>query len=556
MINFLKFIDEDIEMKTTLISTTPTNTKRDIKKYNEKIDSITEKYVEYKAAVKKYIDTKSKNFNVKDSDKSLEKLNKNVTELEHVRFILNPTNTFNEKIGFDNLLYEISNYYNFNFDSLNEVISQFLSKFELAEIKLTSNDFDYTCYVHEYMTCFLEAKNSKESNYDKVAEVFEKIYWVNPEIIQHIELNFRKLISKYEKKFVDYINKIQKKVMVENSITGYQDCLDKLKIAYNQLNEVDCESVTDIIKLAKSGTIDMNNYFEDSKTRTGAYNSLMINSSNVTDKVFMEKFYDTLRKLKNNVEEYNNYIKFTPVIENFKKEYEKQIQKVETAPSKGSSDKNSPNKTLKETEAKISLKENQLEKMNKKTFGGEPMLFDFSKGGALKKLKIDSIKLAKELYDLYKIYDQEYFKGKVMEVLNDSLTVSDLLHLYYSFDYFKKMAIQTAFNTTIHEEIVKYSDEFDLFAMNPTNIVVNGVAVFEETNISKIIMNKYRLDNINLNEENLNPDDLETLLNKILFLLRVNEIEKSSTTVEKIWFMAQVEKINLMEKKKEQETSV
>ncbi len=555
MINFLKFIDEDIEMKTTLISTTPTNTKRDIKKFNEKIDSITEKYMEYKTAVKKYIDTKSKSFNVKDSDKSLEKLNKNVAELEHVRFILNPTNTFNEKIGFDNLLYEISNYYNFNFESLNEVINQFLNKFELAEIKLTSDDFNYTCYVHEYMSCFLENRNSKENNCDKLSEVFEKIYWVNPEIIQHIELNFRKLINKHEKKFVDYISKIQKKVMIENSVTGYQDCLDKLKIAYNQLNEVDCESVADIINLAKTGAIDMNNYFEDSKTRTGAYNSLMINTSNISDKAFMDKFYDTLRKLRNNVEEYSNYIKFTPLIENFRKEYEKQLVKVETPTTKGNSDKNSPVKTLKDTEAKIALKESQLDKMNKKIFGGEPMLFDFSKGGAVKKLKIDSIKIAKELYELYRIYDQEYFKEKVLCILNDSLTVADLLHLYYSFDYFKKMAIQTAFNTTIHEEIVKYSDEFDLFAMNPTNIIINGVAVFDETNITKIIMNKYRLDNINLNEENLNPDDLESLLNKILFLLRVNEIEKSSTTVEKIWFMAQVEKINIAEKKKEQETS-
>ncbi len=555
MINFLKFIDEDIEMKTTLISTMPTNTKRDIKKFNEKIDSITEKYVDYKAAVKKYIDTKSKSFNVKDSDKSLEKLNRNVTELEHVRFILNPTNTVNEKLGFDNLIYEISNYYNFNFDSLNEVINQFLIKFESADIKLTSSDFDYTCYVHEYMTCFLENKNAKECSCDKLSEVFEKIYWVNPEIIQHIELNFLKLINKYEKKFTDYINKLQKKVMVENSITSYQDCLDKLKIAYNQLNEVDSESVADIIKLAKSGAIDMNSYFEDSKTRIGAYNSLMINSSNISDKAFMDKFYDTLRKLKNNVEEYNNYIKFTPLIENFRKEYEKEITKVESSSTKGSNDKNNPNKTLKETLAKISLKESQLEKMNKKIFGGEPLLFDFSKGAAVKKLKIDSIKIAKELYDLYKIYAQEYFKEKVMEVLNDSLTVSDLLHLYYSFDYFKKKAIQTAFNTTVHEEVAKYSDEFDLFAMNPTNIIINGVAVFEETNITRIIMNKYRLDNINLNEENLNPDELETLLNKILFLLRVNEIEKSSTTVEKIWFMAQVEKINVNEKKKEQETS-
>jgi hypothetical protein len=115
------------------------------------------------------------------------------------------------------------------------------------------------------------------------------------------------------------------------------------------------------------------------------------------------------------------------------------------------------------------------------------------------------------------------------------------------------MAIKKVFNITTYDEITKYSDNFDLFAMNPTYIIINGVAVFEENNLAKVIINKYRLDNINLNEENLNPDDLKPLLDKVELLLRIKVIEESSTTVEKIWFMAQVEKIDKAEEKKAEE---
>ena len=37
---------------------------------------------------------------------------------------------------------------------------------------------------------------------------------------------------------------------------------------------------------------------------------------------------------------------------------------------------------------------------------------------------------------------------------------------------------------------------------------------FEENNIARIILNKYRLDNINLTEESLDPNDLDTLIEK------------------------------------------
>ena len=210
MSNFLKFIEEDIEAKKTLIATMPTNTKRDIKKYNETIDTIIAKYNEYKASVKKYLDTKSKSFNVKCDDKGIEALTKKVNDLERVRFTLNPTNTYFEKLGFDNLIYQISNYTDINFNYLNDIINQFLDKFELAKIRLASDDFDYTCYVNEYMNAFFGVRDKKSKDYDEIAITFEKIYWINPEIINHIELNFRKLIKKHERDLL-IILKIYKK---------------------------------------------------------------------------------------------------------------------------------------------------------------------------------------------------------------------------------------------------------------------------------------------------------------------------------------------------------
>ena len=76
--------------------------------------------------------------------------------------------------------------------------------FEEAGIKLTKDDFSYTCYVYEYMSTFIDLRSTKSENYDALEEIFEKIYWVNPEIINHIELCFRMLSFKYEKEFNNY----------------------------------------------------------------------------------------------------------------------------------------------------------------------------------------------------------------------------------------------------------------------------------------------------------------------------------------------------------------
>ena len=152
---------------------------------------------------------------------------------------------------------------------------------------------------------------------------------------------------------------------------------------------------------------------------------------------------------------------------------------------------------------------------------------------------------AKELYALYKEYDEAYFNDEVMHVLSNTMTISDLLNLYYSFDYFKKIAIQNVYKLTNYTDVLKYSENFDLFAMNPNNVIIAGVPVFEDANIPRIICNKYRLSSIYIEEEDLVEDNLKPLQSKVSLILRTNRVENSSTTLEKIWFITKANKYKL-----------
>ena len=536
MNNFLNFILRDTENKKNIISSMPVNTKPNIKKYNEKIEETLKKYNEYKKSLKKYLDTKSKSFLIPKPTKDIDKLNDEVNKQEKAKFTLNPTNTFFEKMGFDNLIYKISNYNEFNFEEVNNIVDEFVEKFKTVGITLSSKDFDTTIYVNKYMTDFLQLKSENKS-YENLQEIFEKIYWMNPELVSHIELNFKKLITKYKKKFIDYIEVVKKKELSANKINNYEDCLVKLKIAYKNLYLAQKENISSIIDYSIKGIIDINQYFEESKIRISTYEAMAITPLNYEDKKEMDNFYITLEKYKMNLEEYNNYLKFVPLINDFKEEYKKYIAE----------NNKYDGKELKNIESQIKSKENKLSKINKKIFGKS--LFDTKDENTIKKFKADSIILANELYTLYNNYDLEFFKDRVLSSLSDLYTLPELLHLYYSYDYFKKLAIKKVYKLSTYVDLEEYSSSFDLFAMNSNNVIINGINVFGDEELAKVIANKYRLNNINVNELELTEDGIPNIISSINMLLRINIIENSNITVEKIWFITEVQKLTEIETK-------
>ncbi len=544
MNNFLDFILKDTTAKRTLISTMPTKTKTNIRKFNETLDIMHDKYEEYKSSVRNYLIAKSNSLNIAQLDDSerIEEIKTRIEILGNVKFLLNPDNTYYEKMGFDNLVYQISNYYVFNFKSLNDILNGFLDKFELVGIHLTKDDFNYTCYVNEYMTSYLEVRANKSDKYEKVNEIFEKIYWVNPQIVEHIELNFRRLIKKHAKKFESYIKSIGEEVMAANNIKSYTEALTKLDAAYNDLNEAYEEDVADVLALAKNGNIDINQFLEGNKVMKAAYDYFLPEDFDRTNIEKLNKIVKYLKKMLSNVEEYKSYLEFSPLFEAFKKKYQKLLPEGNEKKTKSAKEGTSISNEIKAKEA-------ELDKINRKIDGRGIRLFGPKNAYEVKNLKMKSVNLAKDLYDLYKKSDEEYITERVLTILNKNLTVADLLHLFYSYDYFKKINIKNVFNLKEYEEVVKYSDNFDIFAMDSTNIIVDGVEIFGTSDIPSFIANKYRLNSIRITSEDLSEENLDSIIEKINLIIRDNIIKNSDTNAEKLWFIVQVDKMLAKEKK-------
>ena len=521
MNNFFDFISNDIEVKKTFLSSLPTKTKTNVKKYNSTIDEYVKKYTSYRESVFNYVKAKKKSLNVPETKKDVDKVNKKIEMLEKGRNLLNPLNTSYEKMGFDGLLYRMSNYYVFNFDSIDNLINEFIDKFALAGINLDSKDFKYNYYVHKYMDVFLNVRAGIKTQ-DDLNVTFEEIYWVNPDIISHIEINFRKLIKKNMRKFDSYISKIKKEYIKEHNISTYSKCIEELKSAYLEKEKLNDEDVSDIVEKAVNKDFDISQYLESSKFRKSAYTSFLSESVDINDTENMKLICSLLNKLSFNLEEYEGYLSILPIIESFKKDYEEIKDK-----------KNNNSSELKSIQSSIKKEELSLKKIN----------FMISRGNKDKNLKMESINITKKLIDLYRKYDDEFFKSRVLSVLNPNMTVSDVLELFLSFDYFKKLTIQEVYEINDYNEVIKQSNIFDEFAKNPTNLIVKGLPVFERNNIPRIIANKYKLNNLLITEEDITPDNLGTLRNKIDLITRINKINESNTTVEKIWFIVNANKI-------------
>ena len=101
-----------------------------IVKFNENIISMLEKYEEYKSNIKQYLVAKAKSLSVKSTinQEKVETLKNKIQELNKIAFLLSDSNTYVEKMGLDELLYQLNNYYVFNFNSLNDIINGLLDK--------------------------------------------------------------------------------------------------------------------------------------------------------------------------------------------------------------------------------------------------------------------------------------------------------------------------------------------------------------------------------------------------------------------------------------------
>ena len=181
-----------------IISVLPTNNKENREKKRKYIEE------EQKKAL---ILLKATEDEIKKRIGKLESLkeNKEIDELEEELkkcSIINEWSIYNtsfEKMHLDYYLYQLHRYYKNDLVNTNDCIRKILEAFKNVGIELTKEDFNIHPYVAEYVS--LIQNNATE---EELSAKFEPLYWRLPELLQTIEINFKYIYLRYEKKIDKY----------------------------------------------------------------------------------------------------------------------------------------------------------------------------------------------------------------------------------------------------------------------------------------------------------------------------------------------------------------
>jgi len=407
----------------------------------------------------------------------------------------NQYNTSYEKMHLDFYLYQLEKYSKEDLNTVNECFRKILASFEKVGIELTKEDFNFSNYVNEYMDLLI-AKADDETLKNK----FEEIYWKFPELIKTIEINFKSIYLRNEKKIDKYYDARNE----EFSKKYNEQDIYNMKIELNhQLHQ----------------TRQRDGYLIFNKFLNNEFSIATFSDTNIEKKkstFFTENSYnyDNLIKLSYTLFEYNLIIKYNYLLNNMKERLEK---KEEFKSSKATALK------------QISTAENQLIKLNKQSNSKWP----FKKKNDEKWLfKYNEV--LKDLTEKYDNLDNECFNDLIYSKLSQDSTVLEVFKLISSnYLYFVKETKNVDESKDL-SDITKEFNELKEDINNKQYSLLNSLALLDSKQLKQVIVDKFKLEGINLTIESLEDDNLEKTMLEIKDLIDYEDICASEVDIDDI----------------------
>ncbi len=487
-------IEKEIESINNNLSILPTRTRKNKIEFNNYIDQQLSEYSlklkevqeeinsRYDAYLKKYTTGEDKSFD-KEIDIKTIKCNDNLFDSD-------------EKMNLKYYFYELSHYYNDDLEKVNKTISIIISKFKKVGIILEAKDFNYTEAVREYMDALLQNKNN-------IQEVFEDLYWKNPNLINQIELNFRYLYLKYKKKIDKFYEK-----SLKNSTNPIEEYINA-KIEYINYQHTSVRYMSNLMINMEVSIADLKE-----KSISSVINEFFIEQDN-------PKNYDNLLKLKDTLTEYKSLMHFMYIIDDFKVLYEKKQEYKDIYASK-----------YKE----ITKKEKELFKFNKK------IRSRFAKK-SINENKLNRNNCITELYNLYEELDSLKIKDYIYKNVNNDTSYHDLFKLATR-DFNYLVSLFKNQNPDLKQEniITNMKELFEFVYTSELNII-NNISIVENKNISQIISDRYRLINMEVNENKIDQDNIDSYLDTINNLIMYYDLNREGINLDDISFILYVNKL-------------
>jgi len=495
-----------IELEKEILSTLPTNTKKNKEIYEDKVQELKTEYVAYK---EKIVQTMIEKYNKEvhlDENTTITELKNKINELEEVRNILNETKNPYEKMGLDKEIYNLKRFYRKNFKAVNELIINAIKMFDKVGITLSYKDFNFTEYTKQYMDKFFTQLRDGAFDPNVMQEEFEKIYWNSPDIINHLQLNFRYIFLKKENEISKFYKEQEEmaKSRLKNDVTGVEENYSMLKKQYIEESKMQSALITNRFL---NGELNIKDYEERQITKK--YNKF-VKIETLEEK--REEVNINLIKLLHNLYEYRNYLRYKFIFDNIKTIY------------------------LEEKEGKItynSIKKQIIDKGDKLNSSGGIKLLKKNKN------EVEIEEIAKLCEELDEIEVKETIKG----YLTENSTIKDMGKLISGF--YKYLFISIFENDKDIEEpdIIKQIKEFKDFIDYPYNTISLSITMMDEKEIPLIIKDRYSLFDIKITKDQLDEGTIDSLINDLEKIENYYYIQKMNIDLEKVDGLYKMKKI-------------
>lgn len=521
--NIGKQIDTDKEVITVL----PRKGIKAIKTLLGTIKEMQDKYEHANQILVNEIKNRYDKLTEVEDNEEISKLEEEILKLD-VAIKNTDTRSSFEKMRLDKIVYNVNGYYKSDLERLNQELVACVKQFEAVGIKISAQDFNISEYAQEYMTVLLQEVYNGKINSERIKETFEKVYWKCSEVVSHLYVNIRHIYDMHE-------NEIDKfyQTKMENVIQGLNSTIEQVEDTKNALinRKKKIQDVDNKVILEKffNGTLNINDYKQSNYEKI--YFDLVSKNVNELSEEEKNEMDENIEKLNDNLNEYSKYSEYKFLVDGVLKIREEELKARQKA-----KDKKTEYEMLQDEIKKLTSNIFKLNIKLEKTTKG---FFGIKISGEKKKSSIilERNDLILELKKLYIKLDDEIIKQKIMQNIDDTSSILDVLKLAsYHYGFMAKEIIKKYPEITDKElgEMAKNIRDFITFSVFS---VINYIKISDKKELSIIIKDKYKLFGMQLSKENFQEENIEDLIKKVKIVNNYNNIQKSKFSVKDLEYV-------------------
>ncbi len=494
-------LNQNIDNIKEVLDTLPKNNKKNIKAYKDEALNIYNDFKNKRSILEKELEKRKIKISDLSVNENIEKERKELKFLEDNLYLFTDTNTSYEKSNLDINIYNVSKYYKYSLDKVNDDILQIIKTFTSLGINLTDKDFYYSKYLKKYLDALLNGRNVKDT--------FESIYWKCSDILTHAELNFKSLYLKNKNTFDKYYA-LKKNNLLKN--TSSKEIIENYKMLYKQLDNDIFKDKATIYNLFKDRVLNINDFKGDLIKKS--YQNIFNKDYNNIDIDDVIKYYYALK-------EYMDYLNIMYIIDDAKKLLES---------------KNNYKSNCKSILRDIKRNEYKLVKINKIINKIDNKSKDSGKYIIMQNTIINKLK---ELYD--NLFDNDLL-DRLYKVINSDTTYDEVIEIYYNNYLYLTKLIKSLNDEVTLEELTNNIDIVKNIYFSPYKTFLKSSLLGEDKDIKLVFSDCYSLVSYNINVDLLdNYDEINDLRNNIYKIIIYYYINALGINIEDIEFFSIVD---------------